>query len=117
MGACRKDSTSGVAIVAGGPGSRRRARMLSTTSAEWTPPARASAQAASTAGRPSLSTADRILTIWRSPSSEPLSRRRRMLQQYPVFERRAVTQGAGLSGEHRDVMPGIVGGLVAAKTA
>src|SRR6266545_410400 len=45
-------------------------------SAEWTPPATASAQAASTAARPSLSTADSTLTIWRSPSSEPFSLRR-----------------------------------------
>src|SRR6185369_7297824 len=36
----------------------------------------ASAQAASTAAKPSLSTADSTLTIWRSPSSEPCSLRR-----------------------------------------
>ena len=35
--------------------------MLRTTSAEWTPPASASAQAASTAARPSVSTADENL--------------------------------------------------------
>jgi hypothetical protein len=45
-------------------------------SAEWTPPASASAQAASTAARPSVSAADKTFTIWRSPSSEPFSRRR-----------------------------------------
>ena len=45
-------------------------------SAEWTPSARASAQAASTAAKPSVSTADSTLTIWRSPSSEPCSLRR-----------------------------------------
>ena len=38
-------------------------------------------------------------------------------RQHPVFERRAVTQGAGLSSEHWDVMPGIIDRLVAAKTA
>ena len=46
------------------------------TSAEWTPLASASALAASTATKPSLSTADKTLTIWRSPSSEPFSLRR-----------------------------------------
>jgi hypothetical protein len=45
--------------------------MLRTTSAEWTPSARASAQAASTAAKPSVNTADSTLTIWRSPSSKP----------------------------------------------
>src|SRR5260370_18971514 len=38
-------------------------------------------------------------------------------RQYPVFERRAVTPRAGLSGEHWDVMPGIVDRLVATETA
>src|SRR5207253_548305 len=37
-------------MVAAGPGSRRRARMLRTTSAEWTPSASASAQAAGLLG-------------------------------------------------------------------
>jgi hypothetical protein len=46
------------------------------TSAEWTPPASASAQAASTVARLSVNTADSTLTIWRSPSSEPFSLRR-----------------------------------------
>src|SRR5438309_12070822 len=64
-------------MVAAGPGSRCRDRMLRTTSAEWTPSERASAQAASTAAKPSVSTADSTLTIWRSPSSEPCSLRRR----------------------------------------
>jgi len=41
-------SASGVAIVGGGPLSRLRARMLSTTSAERTPCSNASAQAAAT---------------------------------------------------------------------
>src|SRR5271157_4519593 len=50
--------------------------MLRTTSAEWTFSASAWAQAASTAGRPSESTAVRILTNCRSPSSEPASLRR-----------------------------------------
>src|SRR6266436_361667 len=76
IGACRSRSASGVRIVTAGAGSRRRARMLRTTSAEWTPPASASAQAASTLARPSASTADKTFTIWRSPSSEPFSLRR-----------------------------------------
>jgi hypothetical protein len=60
----------------GRPGSRWPDRMLRTTSAEWTPSARASAQAASTAAKPSVNTADSTLTIWRSPSCEPCSLRR-----------------------------------------
>src|SRR5271154_112546 len=63
-------------MVAGGPGSRWRARILRTTSAEWTPWAIASAQAASTAGSPSVSTAVRMSTICRLPSSAPASLRR-----------------------------------------
>ena len=43
--------------------------MLRTTSAEWTPCAITSAQAASTAGSPSVSTAVRMSTICRLPSS------------------------------------------------
>src|ERR1700754_2852706 len=62
-GAWRSRSASGVAIVIGGSGSRRRARMLMMTSAEGTPSRNASRQAASTAGSPSLSTVVRILTI------------------------------------------------------
>ena len=46
-------------------GSRCRARILRMTSAEWTPSASASAQAASTAGSPSMSTAVRMSTIMR----------------------------------------------------
>src|SRR5712671_2179161 len=60
-------------MVAGGPGSRWRARTLRTTSAEWTPWVIASAQAASTAGSPSLSTAVRMSTICRLPSLTPAS--------------------------------------------
>src|SRR5271169_5754146 len=75
-GACRSFSASGVKIGATGPGSRRRARMLMITSDEWTPSKIAWAQAASTAGNPSVSTAERMATIWRSPSSVPASLRR-----------------------------------------
>src|SRR5664280_1604211 len=50
--------------------------MLRTTSAEWTPWAIASAQATSTAGSPSVSTAVRISTICRLPSWAPASLRR-----------------------------------------
>ena len=46
------------------------------TSDEWTPSDVARAQAASTAGNPSVSTAARMATIWRSPSSDPASLRR-----------------------------------------
>src|ERR1700739_1699890 len=75
-GMCCKRSASGVMIVTGGLGSRCRDRMLMTTSAEWTPSRSASRQAASTTARPSLSTAVRMLTIWRSPSAVPASLRR-----------------------------------------
>src|SRR6202047_1608049 len=119
MGAWRSVRAAGVRIVATGPGSRRRARMLRTTSAEWTPPARASAQAVSTATRPSVSTAERILTIWRSPSSEPFSMPHALQagRQQPSLEGGSVAQCAGLSGEHRHVMPGIVNCRAAAKAA
>src|ERR1700730_700765 len=50
--------------------------MLRTTSAEWTPLASVSAQAASPAGSPSASTAVRMSTICRLPSSAPASLRR-----------------------------------------
>src|SRR6476661_2416750 len=50
--------------------------MLRTTSAEWTLWAIASAHAASTAGSPSVSTAVRMSTICRLPSSAPASLRR-----------------------------------------
>ena len=46
------------------------------TAAEWTPSRRASPQAASTAGSPSLSTVVRISTICLSPSLLPASLRR-----------------------------------------
>src|SRR6202167_4317671 len=58
-GACWSFSASGVKIGATGPGSRRRARMLMITSDEWTPSEIAWAQAASTAGNPSVSTVAR----------------------------------------------------------
>ena len=63
-------------MVIGVAGSRRRARMLRTTSPEWTPSRSASRQAASTTGKPSLSTVVRIATICRSPSALPASLRR-----------------------------------------
>ncbi len=37
MGACFNRSASGVAMVAGGPGAFRRARMFKITLEEWTP--------------------------------------------------------------------------------
>src|SRR6266568_116585 len=76
QGECPVVGMAGVRIVAGGPGSRWRARMLRTTSAEWTPWTIASAQAASTAGSPSVSTAVRMSTICRLPSSTAASLRR-----------------------------------------
>jgi GSH-dependent disulfide-bond oxidoreductase len=93
MGAWRSVSAAGVRIVAGGLGSRWRARMLRTTSAEWTPCAIASAQAASTAGSPSVRTALRMSTPERigkvldhdGPSSRPIS----------IFESGAILQYLG----------------------
>src|SRR6516162_562651 len=38
-------------------------------------------------------------------------------RQHPIFEGRPVAQGAGLAGEHRDIMPGVVDRLAAAKRA
>ena len=43
----------------------------------------------------------------------PLQRRR----QHPVLERRAVAQRAGLAGQNRHVMPGIVDRLAASEAA
>src|ERR1700727_2721564 len=105
-------------MVAGGPGSRWRASMVRATSAEWTPWTIASAQAASTAGSPSESTAVRMSTICRLPSSASASlRRTRSIAagKHPVFEGRTVTQGARLAGEHRHVMPRIVDRLATAE--
>src|ERR1700752_947640 len=76
VGMCCKRNASGVMIVTGALGWCCRDKILMTTSAEWTPSRSASRQAASTAARPSLSTAVRMLTIWRSPSAVPASLRR-----------------------------------------
>jgi hypothetical protein len=68
----------------GGPHVEKR------TSAEWTPPVRASAQAVLTPERPSISTAERILTVWRSPSSESLQFAPHTFQadrQLPILDR------------------------------
>src|SRR6202035_5779980 len=93
--------------------------MWRPTSAEWTPSARASAQAASTAAKPSVSTADSTLTISvaiiRAPQLTP--HELQAGRQEPVLEGGAVTQGTGLPGEHRHVMPGIVDRLAAAEAA
>src|SRR5204863_8042353 len=94
--------------------------MLSTTSRPNSRAESASAQAASTASSPASVTAVRISTNWRSPSLWPASRRRILRQrrrQIPVAERVAVAQRPGLSGQHRQVMPGVVGGLAASEAA
>src|SRR5437660_8722377 len=99
-------------MLAGGPGLRWRAKMLRTTSAEWTPCAVASVQAASTAGSPSVSTAVRMSTICRLPvvdAGELAPHAFHRGRQNPVLEGRAVAQGAWLAGEHRHVVPGVVG--------
>src|SRR5436305_311453 len=58
-------------MAAGGPGSRWRARILRTTSAEWTPWGIVWAQAAATAGGPSVCTGVGIPTSCRLPSPAP----------------------------------------------
>src|SRR5258707_13910336 len=98
-------------MVAAGSRSRRRAKMLRTTSAEWTPSLSAWAQAASTSGMPSVSTAARILTICHAAvvracklAPDPLQGAR----EDPVPERRAVAQRARLARQNGHVMPGII---------
>src|SRR5580704_16031407 len=116
MGAWRSVSAAGVRIVAGGPRSRWRDRMLRTTSAEWTPCAIASAQAASTEGSPSVSTADHLpIAILGAGELAPHALHRR--RQHPILEGSAVAQGTGLAGEHRHVMPGVVDRVAAAERA
>src|SRR4051794_30448526 len=102
-------------MLAGGAGSRCRVRMLRRTSAEWTPWAIASAQAASTAGRPSVRTALRMSTICRVGTGELAPYTFDRSRQHPVLEGSAVTQGTGFASQHRHVMPGIVDGIAAAE--
>ena len=93
------------------------------TSAEWTPSLSASAQAASTAGRPSLSAALRISTIWRSPFAAPWSFRRTRFRDdggtqslngaFAIVARtngatRLTARGAGFAGQRRNVAPGVI---------
>jgi hypothetical protein len=47
------------------------------------------------------------------PAAHPLQ----MSRQHPVFEGRAVSERARLSGQHRDVMPGVVDRLITSETA
>src|SRR5580704_7062336 len=116
MGAWRSVSAAGVRIVAGGPRSRWRDRMLRTTSAEWTPCAIASAQAASTEGSPSVSTADHLpIAILGAGELAPHALHRR--RQHPILEGSAVAKGTGLAGEHRHIMPGVVDRVAAAERA
>src|SRR5207302_2041965 len=46
-----------------------------------------------------------------------LDRQGQRRRQIPVAERVAVAQRPGLSGQHRQVMPGVVGGLAASEAA
>ena len=50
-------------------------------------------------------------------AGQPAADLRQRRRQVPVAERVAVAQRAGLPGQHRQVMPGIVGGLAAAEAA
>jgi hypothetical protein len=75
---------------------------------------------AGTATRPSLSTADNTLTIWRSPSSEPFSLRRtrsRLAGNSQSLNGAPFLSAPGLRGEHRHIMPGVVNRLAAAEMA
>src|SRR2546429_8799618 len=85
--------------------------MLRTTSAEWTPWAIASAQAASTAGSPSVSTAVRISTICRLPSSAPASLRR--TPRIDPHEQHAAVTKPDMGGLHDDRHPAQQDDLVA----
>ena len=62
--------------------------MLRTTSAEWTPPARASAQAASTAARPVGQHRGKDFDQLGSPSSEPFSQRCDMREEWCALDHR-----------------------------
>src|SRR5713101_253678 len=50
-------------------------------------------------------------------AGQPPADLRQRRRQIPVAERIAVAQRAGLPGQHRQVMPGVVGGLAAAETS
>lgn len=75
-------------------------------SEEWTPSLSASAQAASTAGSPSLSTAPRMSTICRSPvrrRTKPAPRPFHRAGQHPRLEGGAVPQRVGPAGDDRHI--------------
>ena len=86
--------------------------MLRTISAEWTLWAIASAHAASICWRnPSVSTAVRMSTICRLPSSALASlRRTRSIAAGSTQSLKggAVAQGTGLASEHRHVVPRVI---------
>jgi hypothetical protein len=50
-------------------------------------------------------------------AGQPPADLRQRRRQIPVAERVAVPQRAGLLGKHRQIMPGVVGGLAAAEAA
>jgi hypothetical protein len=88
---------------------------LRTTSAEWTPWAIASAQAASTAGSPSLSTAVRMSTIWRLPSSALASLRR--TRSIAAGSTQSLKGAPLRSVEHWHVVPWVIDRVAAAERA
>ena len=107
-------------IVIGGPGSRWRARMLRMTSAEWTPWLQrfgaGGLDRRQPVGQHRGQDVDHlpIAVVGAGElAADPSSRGR----QHPVLERRAIAQGAGLAGQHRHVVPGIVDRLVAPEGA
>ena len=105
---------------ADGAGCCRRARTFRITSALARPAASASAQAASTALKPIGEHGGQdldhlpVAVIGAGQLASHLLQRAR---QRPVLERRAVAQRAGLPRQHRHVVPGIVGDLIAAEAA
>jgi len=107
-------------MVTATPGSRRRARMLITTSLEWTPPRSASSAGgldrSQAVGQHRAENLDHlaVAVVGRDElAAHALDRG----GQHPVLERRAVAQCAGHARQHRDVVPRVVDRLAAAVAA
>src|SRR5919106_848518 len=111
MGAWRNVKAAGVRIVAGGPGSRWRARMLRTTSAEWTLVrdrfGAGRLDRRQPIGEHCGQDVDHLpIALVGAGELAPDALHRRW--QHPILEESAIAQSAGLAGEHRHVMPGVI---------
>jgi hypothetical protein len=105
-----------LAIAMALDGHSREAAAEACAMDEWTPSDIACAQAASTAGNPSVSTVARMATICRSPSSEPASLRRTRSSaagNTQSLNGAPLRSAPGLAGQDRHVMPRIVDRLAA----